>query len=140
MISKFTPIVKLKKEELDRVQRELSVINFKIQAVQAEHLQIKTAMLGIGKPQSGQAALFRQYAYEHQSMQNLLHQKELQLHQLMSEQNRVQHEVNTAFQEFEKFSYLHAQEEKQRILHIKRLEANQLDEVAQMTFNRKRER
>ncbi len=139
MTSKFTPIVKLKKEELDKAQRELSKINFNIHETEQKRLEYKQRLNSIEKPQSGTMTLFRQYDLECQSMQALIAKEEAKLHKLMSEKNRLQHEVNLAFTSYEKFSYLHAQEEKAYREKQKRLEALQLDEVAQMTYNLNKE-
>lgn len=138
MKSKFTPIVKLKKEALDKQQRVFALINQELHTLQKELNSQKESLLSLAKPRAGDFSLFRQHQLFTTKMRAIIESTKDALARKVQEHNQAQNELNSVLQEFEKFKYLETQEEKALLEKIQKEEAQFLDEVAIMGYNNKK--
>lgn len=138
MKTKFTPIVKFKKSELDkseeRVQNFILQLHNKEKRLKAEY----ELLMHITKPTSGTIT-------EYQSTQLLIHrQREIiieatqRVEEAKEALSLAQEEQKKAYIEYEKYKYLESEEVKKMLNEIKKKEAKDLDEVALQAFMNKR--
>ena len=140
MKSKFAPIVRLKKEVLEGAQSELALINREIHAIEQEITDQKASLMMLSTPSMGDFSLFRQHQLFTTRMRAMIEETKQKLIAKFQEQNEAQFHLNEVLQEFEKFKYLEAEEEKAHLEYLKKQEAQFLDEVAIMGYNNKKGR
>ena len=135
MTSKFAPLTKLKKEQLEEVRRLLLQANLYIQNLEKELLAFEQDLINQKPPASGAMVLFSQFTALTQACHDQIIRKKDQIYYAHQERHKVQDQVKAALLEFEKFNYLQIEEEKAYALKIKKQEALMLDEVAIMGYN-----
>jgi hypothetical protein len=138
MTSKFAPLTKLKKEQLEEVRRLLLQSNLYIQNLETELVGFEQDLMNQKAPTSGTIALFSQYTALTQACHDQIIRKKDQIYYAKQERYKIQDQVKVALLEFEKFNYLQIEEEKEHARKIKKEEAIQLDEVAIMGYNAKK--
>ena len=136
MKSKYNPLVKLKKKELDRAERDLiganNALTFASQALDDAYILLQSLSL----PSSGTVYEFTQAQsiiqaqhYEIEECTNIVakaQQKQLQMQQ----------QFKASMIDYEKFKYLELQETQAHIAKTKKEEAKMLDEIGVMTYKK----
>lgn len=140
MTSKFAPLTKLKKEQLDKTRRLLLDVNNFIKTLELQLKRFETDLLNQKSPQSGTMALFSQYTTLTQACHDQIIKKKDEIYYAQQERNKIQNAVKEALVEYEKFNYLQVQEEEAFVATMKKKEALQLDEVAIMGYNLQKEK
>ncbi len=135
MKSKFAPLVKLKKEQLEEAKRALMRLNAYINEVESELVSLKNELNSLEVPSGGTALLFSQYSMMTQSFHQQIRNKKEELYRCIRDLNVVQDRVNRAYIEYEKYHYLQKEEERALLLRLKKKEALELDEIAVMGYN-----
>ncbi len=138
--TRFTDILKVKKQKLSEVERELQdVQNRKIRL----ELQIKQVDKEVALLESPKSGDFGTLQMARQAFLTLIQEKELLTQKLVTrikqlEGLKILHkEVNI---DYEKIAYLHAEEIKKEIKRIAVEESKELDEIANILFVNKREK
>ncbi|MDD2828034.1 MAG: flagellar FliJ family protein [Sulfuricurvum sp.] len=136
MKSKYTPLVKLKKKELDRVERDLIAANNRIKLATKLCEEAYMLLQSLSLPTSGSISEFTQaqmlFQAQHQEIENCnLNLAKAQHYQLL-----IQQQFKEAMIEYEKFKYLEMQELQAHSAKIKKEEAKMLDEIGVMTHKR----
>ena len=140
MTSKFAPLTKLKKEQLDEVRRMLVDVNNFIKSLETALAGLEADLQNQTHPTSGNMALFKQHAALTQACHDQIIRKKDEIYYARQERNKIQSAVKEALIEYEKFNYLQTQEEEAYRAKIKRKEALHLDEVAIMGYNLQKEK
>jgi len=140
MLSKFAPLTKLKKEQLEEARRLLTEVNLYIQKLQKDLEKLENDLKNQESPLSGDISLFQQYRLLTQACHDQIIRKKDEIYYAKQERHKVQDAVKEALMEYEKFHYLQTQEEETFRAKIKKEEALQLDEVAIMGYNLQKEK
>lgn len=140
MTSKFAPLTKLKKEQLDEARRLLAQVNIHIQQLEADLLQLEMDLQNQKTPLSGNIALFQQYHVLTQACHDQIIRKKDEIYYTKQEHFKIQTAVKEALLEYEKFHYLQSQEIEAYKKKMEKEEAAQLDEVAIMGYNLQKEK
>ena len=138
MKSKYAPLVRLKKENLEEVRRMLLSSNQKIQKIQELIKQTQQDLYACEKPLAGSLKDYNQYILVTTTYRRERDKSKNDLAIAFHKHNEIQDLLNKALIEFEKFQYLQAQEEKAYMKKIKRDEAQYLDEIAVIGYNRQK--
>ena len=138
MKTRFTPLVKIKKNAMDKCESELNIANKTLQSAQ-EALELSYDELRhTSTPQSGTISLMLQ-ARSLQSAQRALIEKNKSWVSFAQEQsNSAKEALKISSIEYEKFKYLELEEIKVHLKKIAKLEAKDMDEVALMGYMRKK--
>jgi hypothetical protein len=136
MKSKYTPLVKLKKKELDRIERDLIGANNSVKLATTLREEAYALLQSLSLPSSGSISQFTQaqmlFQAQHQEIENCnLNLAKAQHYQLL-----IQQQFKAAMIEYEKFKYLEMQEQQAYSVKIKKEEAKMLDEIGVMTHKR----
>ena len=138
MISKFAPLTKLKKEQLEEVRRMLLEVNLFTQKLQKELLAFEADLNTQQTPQSGKISLFTQYTVLIQACHDQIILKKDEIYYAKQNAEKIKIAVKEALLEYEKFHYLQSQEEQAFEAKIKKEEAMLLDEIAIIGYNAKK--
>ncbi len=137
MRTRFTPLVKMKKDLMDKRERELQKANSDLQkaqtALDTAYSDLKTAQT----PSSGSIKELQMAQTIITSQRTVIKQKQEWADYAASQVNQAQHHFKEAMIEFEKFKYLEAEELKVIMQAQKKQQQIQMDEVAMQTFARK---
>jgi flagellar biosynthesis chaperone FliJ len=134
--SKYTPLVKLKKRDLDHAERDLvsanSILTLASIALDNAYLLLQS----LGLPTSGTVSEFTQSQILIQAQHYEIEQCALNLAQAQQNLYQMQQRFKNAMIEYEKFKYLELQETQAHSVKIKKEEAKMLDEIGVMTYKR----
>ncbi|MGZ5207949.1 MAG: flagellar export protein FliJ [Sulfuricurvum sp.] len=136
MKSKYAPLVKLKKKELDRVEHDLIRANNAFSAASIALDEAYTLLSTLSLPANGsiiellQAQVLIQT--QHAEIQNSVDKLAL----AKAQQLQMQRQFKASMIEYEKFNYLEVQEEQAYTAKMKKEEAKMLDEIGVMTYKR----
>lgn len=136
MKSKYTPLVKLKKRDLDHAERDLVSAN---SALTLASIALDNAYLllqSLGLPTSGTVSEFTQSQILIQAQHYEIEQCALNLVTAQQNLSQMQQRFKNAMIEYEKFKYLELQETQAYGVKIKKEEAKMLDEIGVMTYKR----
>jgi flagellar export protein FliJ len=132
--SKYTPLVKLKKKELDHSEQEVIKANLGLQnatgALEESYLLLSTLSL----PVSGSVSELLQTQSMIQTQHEMIEQCTQALALAKAYQLQIQRQFKKAMIEYEKFNYLQAQELEAHKAKIKKEEAKMLDEIGVITY------
>lgn len=136
MKSKYTPLVKLKKKELDRVERDLISANNNIKHATKLCEEAYLLLQSLTLPSSGSIGEFTQAQILFQAQHQEIETCNLNLVKAQHYQLMIQQQFKEAMIEYEKFKYLEMQEQQAHSVKIKKEEAKILDEIGVMTHKR----
>jgi len=140
MTSKFAPLTKLKKEQLEEVRRMLTEVNNYIKKLQTDLEKLENDLQNQVSPLSGDISLFHQYRVFTQACHDQIIRKKDEIYYAKQEHHKIQIAVKEALMEYEKFHYLETQELEAHKAKLKKEEALELDEVAIMGYNLQKEK
>ncbi|RDU61709.1 flagellar export protein FliJ [Helicobacter sp. MIT 14-3879] len=133
MKTKFSKILKLKQDILNKIEREILEVNNLISLKKQEILKLNSSINDFTSPKEGK--LFSDFLAFRELISNIRYKiKEEQnlLEMLESRKIDTLKRYNTAKIEYEKINYLHLDEVKIMIDKIKRIEQNELDEFGRV--------
>lgn len=134
MKSRYAPLVKLKKKDLDHAEQGLIAANTTL-ADATDALERAYRMLSeLSLPTRGSIAELSQSQMIIQAQYTAIEQCKHHLLQAENNQEQMQNRFKSAMIEYEKFKYLELQEAQTYIAKIKKEEAKMLDEIGIMTF------
>ncbi|NWF66709.1 MAG: flagellar FliJ family protein [Campylobacterales bacterium] len=139
MKSKFSPIVKIKKQELDKIEGELVKINNKIASKKEEINKISFEIDSINLPTGGSFSMLKLL---NENVLLMFHEKKQAEHELQAfNQTKIsiQQKYKQANIELEKMKYLHDIEVQKRVKELKLQEAKMLDEISVMLYKKERD-
>ncbi len=138
MKTKYSQIIKIKKNDVSKIERDIQKINGSIAELEHKIASLKENLASFSLPQTGNFSIFRELATLKKALQDEIKRFENQLLVLNSRKQELLDELKKAQIEYEKMNYLHTQEIKKMLKekHIK--ESQMMDEIAIM-LNKKRE-
>lgn len=136
MKTKFDQIVKLKKLDVEKIERELLKQNQKIEKANQELTQFKIEFSKFEYPKTGNFALITQFKTMQTAFLREIKQKEEELVFLENQKILLQGQLKDKQLEYEKIKYLQGEEIKKMVKKLKKEEAKNIDEIALMLFKR----
>jgi len=137
--SKFTPLLKLKKQTISAKEQTLMQCNNNITIKQKEIDQNQEDMLNLSLPTQGNFALYSYTQEQKRVITIFAKQLKKEEEWLKAKKINIQNELKYLEIEYEKFNYLHQNEVDKKIEKLKKEEAKMLDEVAIIGYNRKKD-
>jgi len=137
MKTRFSSIVTLKKNTLDKSERELQKVNKNLLYAQEQLQKSYEELENIEEPKKGTLSNYLA------SRTLLASQREVISHNInwvnfcQDQLRNAQEQFKLDMIEHEKYKYLELQEQKKRIQELQLQEAKELDEIASITFNKK---
>lgn len=135
MKTKFTPLVRVKKEALDRVEREILLVNRAIEAHQELIAQAVRDIAALAIPEQGAYADFLRVQAMKKVYIEELEQHKLELAELRARRGLLQEQLKALGVELEKAKYLDKLEVQKMIALQKRQESLELDEISLLLYN-----
>ena len=136
MKSKYTPLVKLKKRDLDHAERDLVSANSTLALASMALDNAYILLQSLGLPTSGTVSEFTQSQMLIQAQHYEIEQCAHNLVKAQQNLSQMQQRFKNAMIEYEKFKYLELQETQAYSVKIKKEEAKMLDEIGVMTYKR----
>jgi flagellar export protein FliJ len=134
--SKYTPLVKLKKKELDRAEQNLIRANNALTLASNELDNAYALLQSLCLPSSGTVSEFTQSQAIIQAQHHEIEQCANNVAKAQHNQHQMQEQFKAAMMEYEKFKYLELQETQAHIAKTKKEEAKMLDEIGVMTYKK----
>ena len=130
MKTKFDSVVKLKKQTLDNIERNLQKINASIQNLNARIEELNNTLLSFTFPKEGNFALLNQIKHQQHIIRDEIMNIKNQILVLEGRKKELLDELKKANIEYEKMKYLQAEEIKKILKEKKLKEARDMDEIA----------
>lgn len=134
MKSKYTSLVKLKKKDLDKAERELIAANNALADASGRLNRAYQILSELSLPTHGTAAQLTQAHIMIRAQHNTIEECKIYLEESERKQFQMQTRFKNAMMEYEKFKYLELQEARTFLLQHKKEEAKMLDEIGIMTY------
>ncbi len=132
--SKFAPIVKVKKQQRDKVETLLAKARYEKQELEQELVMMSKEMSELHMPKSGSISLM---SMSRERLGIMRRGKELLKQSVMVKQSEIDQLIDKhkrAHLEFEKMKYLEDQDFAQKIEEIKKKEQLDMDEISNILF------
>ena len=139
MKSKFTSVVRVKKQEMDKVEAKLVVARLNVRSAEENLVLLRTRLNEFSLPKNGNIDELRQNLELISIARQELSACKERLEIAKKEVLHYEHKYKNANLEYEKMRYLEKQEFKREIKRIQKAEALALDEFAVMKFTGKSE-
>jgi len=130
MKTKFDSVVKLKKQTLDNIERNLQKINSSIQSLKNKIEELESSLLSFTFPKEGHFAELNQIKHQQNILRNEINNLKNQISILEGRKKELLEELKKANIEYEKMKYLQAEEIKKTLKEKKLKEARDMDEIA----------
>ncbi len=137
MKTKFTQIVKIKKQKVDKVELELTKINNKISDTDKNILNTNKAIKSHSTPTSGNFSQIKLYQDNLNSYLYELKMLKEKLNLYKSEKNKIDVQLKEANLDYEKMKYIENVEVQKILKEAKIKEENELNEISIMLHNNK---
>ena len=132
--TKFDSIVKLKKLEVDKVQRELIKQNAKIEKLNQELQNLIDELNSIEYPKNGNFSIITQIKMLQNLLLNQIKEKKNEIEIAKNQKKLLQGQLKDKELEYEKMKYLQNEEIKKYLNKLKKEEVKNMDEIALMLF------
>ena len=139
MTTKFSPILKVKSLEIERVENELSKLNNQKKSLSLEIDSLKDELEKNLYPKSGQIKNLKQNFFKNTLIKKNIELKLQNIKFLEEQIKSTQELLKKAMLEYEKINHLHKVEEKKMIEALKKQEVKELDNIANILFSLKKE-
>lgn len=140
MKSKFTPLVKLKKDKLKECEQDFLQANKNKNSAKKSLDQAYIDLENISSPHDGNIANFLQSRTLLSAQRDTINHNKEWLSFAIKQVNEAQDTLKKSSLEYEKFKYLETSQIQQMIKELKIKESKALDEVALMGFVRRMDR
>jgi len=137
MKTKYSQLLKVKKQKVDFVENEIARLNLKKSQIENEINSIENEISSIKKPQDGRFGEFLTISFSFDKLVALKKEKKLYLEYIQTELINKQNEYKYELKEYEKIKYLEELIIKEKLAKIKRDEQNLLDELSVITYKRR---
>lgn len=140
MKTRFSDILKVKKQKLSEIERELLDVQNRKKRLESKIVAVDDEVASFKQPQSGDFTLMQ---LARQSFLQLIHQKELLNQKLDTRIKQIEGLTSLyteANMEYEKIAYLHAAEIKKALNKLEQEENKAMDEIANILHVNKKEK
>ncbi len=138
MKSKYSQVVKIKKQELDKAENNLAAAKARQRANEAALSKANADYLGINLPKSGSVALLKQGLELKNIAKNVQDAAKEMVQRSKHECSHYQHLYKDAHLNYEKLKYLETEDFKAMQKAIAKAEQKALDDIATSKFFRER--
>jgi flagellar biosynthesis chaperone FliJ len=138
--NKFTQLVKLRKQQVDKVEMKILNINNKIEKARLDNLNFEEEIRQQKKPPSGSFAQLILFSDNIKIMRMELEVKKEELKNLYSERELIREELKKLMLEYEKANYLETEEVKKILKEQKKKEDDEMNEISVLLFNNNKKR
>ncbi|MDQ1297680.1 MAG: hypothetical protein QG558_218 [Campylobacterota bacterium] len=136
MKSRYEPLVKLKKQALDKAEQALMGANNEVTLSDAALDNAYAQLSFLVSPQNGSIGELFQAQMIAQAQHREIESCRLRVHRARINQDRAREAFRLSRIEFEKFNYLELQEIETMVAKVKHEEAKMLDEIGTMTYKK----
>lgn len=136
MKSRYEPLVKLKKQALDKAEQQLVRANTEITLSDAALVNAYAELSSLPSPQNGAIGELFQAQMVAQAQHREIETCRLRIERARMNQHSAREAFRSARIEFEKFNYLELQEVEKMMKKMKYEEAKMLDEIGTMTYKK----
>jgi len=137
MKTKFDSVVKVKKQQVDKIQNNIQKINKAIIDLNDKIEALRASLLKLTFPKSGNFSEITQINTQKKVIRDEIDILNNQINTLTARKNELLSELKKAKIEYEKMKYLQGEEIKKQIKEMKLKEAREMDEIAILLKNGK---
>ena len=130
MKTKFDSVVKVKKQAVDNIERNIQKVNASINELKYKIKELNETLLSFSLPKEGSFALLNQIKHQQHILREEIEKLKNQIIILENRKKELLNELKKANIEYEKMKYLQAEEIKKIIKEKKLKEARDMDEIA----------
>ncbi len=130
--TQFTQLIKIEKNKLQNIEREIERERAKIANYQKEIEKIEEDILNIDYPTHGTFSMLQQFNIAMHNMKNEIYNREGLIDTSNRRIEQLRNDMVSVQREIEKFQYLENEILKKRVEEEKRREAKEMDEIAVM--------
>ena len=134
MKTKFDALVKLKKLDVDKIERGIIKQNDKINKINQKIDFLQKELSEIEYPKSGNFAMITQIKVMQNAVIQEINSKKEELKFIQNQITLLKGQLKEKELEYEKMKYLQGEEIKKEIKRLKKEEAKNMDEIALMLF------
>jgi len=135
MKTKFDSIVKIKKQAVESIERNLQKINTSIAMLKNKIEELNETLFSFTFPKVGNFSLLNQIKHQQHILRNEIQNLKNQTITLENRKRELLEELKKANVEYEKMKYLQAEEIKKMLKEKKLKESRDLDEIAILLRN-----
>jgi flagellar biosynthesis chaperone FliJ len=128
--TKFSAVVKIKKQVVEKIERDIQKINSSILKVKQQIEEIQNILYSLTPPQNGNFPLFSQIKTQQNMLRSEIEKLNSQILFLENRKNELMNELKKSNIEYEKMKYLETQEIKKMLKKSKLKESREMDELA----------
>lgn len=139
MKTRYTPLVKIKKNMMDRSEQHLQHAHHKLQDAETALVQAYEELKHASAPQSGAMSDFLHFRAVIEMQRQVVDQKHQEVLEAASDVQAARTALKQAMVEYEKFKYLETEQIKLMIEEQKRVHQRELDEIAVRSFTYRKE-
>jgi len=130
MKTKFDGVVKVKKQQVERIENDIRKINKSILELNREIEELKDSLLLFTLPKTGTFNKIKQIKESQNIIKNQIQNLENQIVILQNRKNELLNELKKANIDYEKMKYLQNEEIKKALKELKLKESREMDEIA----------
>jgi len=130
MKTKFSDILKIKKQAVEKIERSIQKINSSIQMLQNKINSLNNELSSFSFPKEGDFRQFQQVKLMQENLINEIKNFENQIKILENRKNELMEELKKANIEYEKIKYLENLEIQKMIKEKRLKESRDMDEIA----------
>ena len=134
MKTKYSQLLKVKKQKVEIIENEIALLNSKKEIIKKEIAELILQIDAIKKPKEGRFGIFLSASYSFEKLHSFKKDKEEILRQKESELTQKREEYKRALMEYEKIKYLEDLEIEQKLDKIKKDEQKLVDELSQAIY------
>ncbi|RDU59331.1 flagellar export protein FliJ [Helicobacter marmotae] len=136
MTTKFSPIIDLRKKDMQECERAILQNENNITNKRAQIERIADELVGLKMPQNGMFSAMQ--AYNEMKKMLLAHLQNIQdeLNELLLHKNSLQNQYKKHHIEYEKIAFLDKKEQDKMFKALNNREKREVDEIAMMLYNR----
>jgi flagellar export protein FliJ len=139
MKTRFSSLLAIKKDALQKREQQLQQAHLEKEQAKRALEDARKTIESLQQPQSGSMTDFLANRTLLSHQRAIIQDKEIQLNLMQQRLQEAQEALKNAMIEYEKFNYLEVQELEKIMQAAKIAEIKRLDEVALMTFNKKKD-
>lgn len=137
MKTKYSQLLKVKKQKVDSIENEIALLNSKKNSTEKDIENLKEEINSLKKPKEGKFGIFVSASYSFDTLFMLKKEKETFLQHIDNELEQKRDEYKKAKMEYEKIKYLEDLEIEKKLDKIKKDEQKLLDEMSVITYKRR---
>jgi len=135
MKTKFSDILKVKKQAIEKIERDIQKINASINNLKVKMNNLENALFSLSTPKEGSFSLFSQIKTQQNLLRDEIKNLNNQIVILENRRNELMEELKKANIEYEKIKYLENLEIQKMVKEKRLKESRDMDEIAILLRN-----